>query len=512
MKLINLFFLSLLLLTFGCDDEDVLPALADVAPPSELSLAFDIAGDNSGTVSIQPNGRGVTNYSLDFGDGSDVLTEVQPGEVIDHVYALGTYNVSLTAMGINGLTASTSQELTVSFLPPENLMVMITPTNGNNLGIDVTATADLETIFEVYFGEDDTAAPLTFVEGETVSYTYQNIGTYDVRVVAISGGSASIEEITSVEITNPLLLPVDFEDATQTYELIGFGQASGEVVDNPASSEVNNSSKVAKLTKPAGSETWAGVTLELGQAIDFNGLDKIKLATWSPRANVPVLLKLENGTDGDIFVEALATTTSAGSWEELLFDFSSADLSGEYQKVIVFYDFDASGMNEIFYYDAIELTDGQGEILLPVSFEEDLGITFDGFGGANAEVIDNPDASGINTSSKVGQFIKNIGSETWGGIFFDVSGPIDFSATQLVKVKIWSPTAGVDVILKIEDPTDNTINREATVATTVSGQWEELTFDLSGIQDLANMSRIVLFCDFGNGGTEEPYYFDDIRL
>jgi hypothetical protein len=242
-------------------------------------------------------------------------------------------------------------------------------------------------------------------------------------------------------------------------------------------------------------------------------LTQIRLNVWSPRAGVPVLLKLENGSDADIFAEALSTTSTSEAWEELLFDFSAADFSLDYQKVIVFYDFNAAGMGEVFYYDEIEVTDGQGELQLPLVFEEsDLDFSFDAFGGASAEVIDNPDASGINTSSKVGRFVKEIGSEVWGGVFIDMTDPVDFSTTQQVKIKFWSPTAGVDIILKIEEPGNNTIFREAITPTTIANQWEERAFDLSGIQDLANMSRIVLFCDFGNGGTEEPYYFDVIQL
>lgn len=515
MKLTSYLLFSILLLACftSCDDEDVLPNLGDVPAPSELSLNFSIANDNSGEVTIQPNGRGVTSYAIDFGDGSEPLAELAPGEAAINVYELGTYNVVLTAMGINGLTTSFSQELTVSFLPPQNLVVTITPTPGNALSIDVTATADLETNFQVFFGEDPTAEPVTFIEGQTVSYAYQAVGTYDVRVVAISGGAASIEETTSVTISNPVVLPLDFENPSLNYEIFGFGSATASIIDNPDVSEGNNSSRVATMAKPAGSEVWAGVAMPLGEVINFNGLTQVKMNVWSPRAGVSVLLKLENGDDNTVFIEVATPTTVANSWEELVFNFAGADFSNEYQTVVVFFDFGTSGMNEVFYFDEIELTDGMGELNFPLDFEaNDIEFAFTGFGGANAEVINNPDASGINTSSKVGQFIKNVGSETWGGVFIDVDEPIDFSGTQNVKLKIWSPVVGAPILLKIENPADGDINREATVNTTVANQWEELTFNLSGIQDLANIRRVVLFCNFGTSGNAQPYYFDDIQL
>ena len=47
------------------------------------------------------------------------------------------------------------QPLVVSFLPPENLVVTIENDPTNNFQINVSATADYATMFEVYFGDDE---------------------------------------------------------------------------------------------------------------------------------------------------------------------------------------------------------------------------------------------------------------------------------------------------------------------------------------------------------------------
>ncbi len=513
MKLSKYLFLLLFVLVFAaCEDEDILPALENIEAPSDLSLTFSVAGDNSGAVTIQPNGRGATVYTVDFGDGAAAAAEVAPGESVIHVYTQGTYTVSLEASGINGKTTTMSEELVVDFAAPENLVVTIVGTAGNPLSIDVSATADLETGFEVYFGDVADEVPTTFQEGDVVQHAYPDVGDYDVRVVAVSGGAATVEETITVTIANPLLLPVDFESSFQEYEIIGFGRATAQVVDNPAVDEGNNSARVGEINKTSGSEVWAGAFMTLGEPIDFSALKKIRIKVWSPRAGIPVIMKLENFDDADINIENTQTVTSASGWQEVTVDFSDVDLSQTYQKVVLFFDFGTAGQDENFYFDDMEQTDGNADIQLPLNFEaNDIEYTFEGFGGASAEVIDNPDASGINTSAKVGSFTKSFGSETWGGVFIDTADPIDFSGSQQARIKVWSPVAGATILLKFENPDNPDDNIEVPATVMAANQWEELTYDFSGIENFANISRVVVFCDFGNAGDESTYYFDDIQ-
>lgn len=507
-------YLLLITLAFtACvDDEDTIPNISDAAAPSELSLDFAIANDNSGTVSILPGARGATLFRIDFGDGSEEIVEMAPGETVSRVYTEGTYPVTLTAVGINGRETTMTQDLSVSFAAPQNLMVLIEPINGNALGIRVSATADLETDFAVYFGESADEEPTIITEGETVDYTYGAVGTYTVRVVARSGGSQTAEESIEVTVSDPLTLPVTFDD--RDVEIFGFGGANPAIVDNPDPSELNSSSRVVQVTKTNGSEVWAGVVFELGQPIDFSNGNNLRLTTWSPDAGIPVLVKIENATDPNIFIEVTVNTTAANGWEELTANFGGGDLSQEYSKVAVFFDFGTAGQGKEYYFDAVTQTDGLPTVGFPLDFElsgEGL-YSFTGFGGAGAGVQPNPDRSGINTSATVVEFRKGVGSEVWGGVFIDLDAPIDFSNSQQVSVKVWSPKVGAPILLKIENPENGDENREISVNTTVTGEWEELVFDLSGIENLPNQRRVVIFADFGTSGNDVPYYFDDFRL
>lgn len=489
----------------------MVPNLDDVAAPSNISALFTIASDNSGLVTIRPNGEGVTMYTVNFGDGSGDSEELRPGEEVSRVYDEGSYDVTIDAMSINGEVTSYTQELMVSFRAPENLSVNVVPVPGDPFSIEVNAAADLETFFEVDFG--DSTDIEAFMEGEVVRHTYAEVGEYILTVVARSGGVASTEFTDTVTISNPLLLPLDFEATNRTYEFANFGGATTIVVDNPDMSDGNPSSRVGQLTKTAGSEVWAGSLIELGEPIDFSELQSMRVRTWAPQSGINVLLKLENATDPNIFHEVQVQNTVANEWEELVFDFSGADFSQEYQKVVIFFDFGNPGTGADYYFDDIALTSGGPILELPLDFESDeLDYTFTGFGGGGAGVIANPDPSGINISDNVVEFVKSPGSEVWGGASIPLAEPIDFTGMERVRMDVWSPKAGADVLLKFEKLGDPGTFVELAVPTTVTNEWETLEFDFSGINSANDYQLMAVFFDFGVSGTGEPYYFDNVRL
>jgi hypothetical protein len=149
---------------------------------------------------------------------------------------------------------------------------------------------------------------------------------------------------------------------------------------------------------------------------------------------------------------------------------------------------------------------------LPLTFQSStLTYTFTGFGNASATVVDNPSATGINTSSKVGALTKASGAEVWAGSFIELQSPVDFSSLSKIKMKVWSPAAGITVKFKMENLANSNINIERDATTTVANTWEELTYDFSGIVNSNNYQRMVVFFAFGNAGTGATYYFDDIK-
>jgi len=149
---------------------------------------------------------------------------------------------------------------------------------------------------------------------------------------------------------------------------------------------------------------------------------------------------------------------------------------------------------------------------LPIDFEIFDASTFAGFGGASNFVIDNPDANG-NISATVGQIIKGAG-ETWAGNVITLSAPIDFSTKKAITMDVWSPRPGGKLILKIENLDDGDIAFEKEVTTVGSSAWEELTFDLTGLDTSNTYQKIVFFFDFGamgDGGADWTFYIDNIK-
>jgi hypothetical protein len=473
-----------------------------------------IKQDNSGKVTIIPKGEGVTQYEIYFGDGTTAPAFVSPGSSVDHVYTEGVFPVRIVAMAIDGQKTEVTQPLTVSFLAPTNLNVTISPVAGNNMAVSAQATANLETFFQVYWGEDPNQVPQDFMEGQTVTHTYASVGTFTVRVVALSGGAATTEYQQNVTISNPVLMPINFESTTLNYAFTNFGGATTTVVNNPNVSAGNGSAKVAKLTKSTGSEVWAGSFIELGSPINFATMQKIKIKAWSPQSGITVKMKLENLANPNINTEVDVTNTTANAWEDLVFDFTGINNANNYQRIVLFFNFGNAGTGLNYYFDDVELTTGAESLVLPLTFQSTtLTYSFTNFGGALSEVVTNPNVTGINTSTKVGKFVKPNGAQTWAGSFIELTNPINFATMQRIKMKVWSPQSGVVVKLKLENLANgSTINTELDATTTVANGWEELTYNFTGINNANNYQRVVVFFDFGNAGNGATYYFDDIKL
>jgi len=166
--------------------------------------------------------------------------------------------------------------------------------------------------------------------------------------------------------TNTLDLPVTFEDTEQDYKLADFGGAASEIVEDPTNS-ANRVVRTVKGTDAAPSEGWAGTTVGeddegpdgFANAIPFDQQNTtMSLRVWSPTADIPVRLKVENSDDPTVTVETEARTTVAGEWETLTFDFANQaagtaalNLASRYNKASVFCDFDTPGTGETYYWD-----------------------------------------------------------------------------------------------------------------------------------------------------------------
>lgn len=324
------------------------------------------------------------------------------------------------------------------------------------------------------------------------------------------GGTAFIDNIYFYRAATGIVTSMiqDFEGAEPTFTTFG-NIADIEVIANPDPTGANTTSSVAKLTKSAGSEVWAGAFFETAGPIDLPSYGKINVKTWSPVAGAVVKLKLEN-VDASITHEVDLNTTVANEWENLLYDFSEAPLA-DYNRVVIFFDFGNAGDGSDYYYDEIELVNDSGNVSLGFQDFEGEVPTFTTFGNiADIDVIANPDPSGQNLTNNVAQLIKSSGSEVWAGSFFEIDTPLDLDNYSKISVKTWSPNLGALVKLKLEN-SDASITHEVDLNTTTVNAWEELVYDFSEAP-AADYIRVVIFFDFGNPGDDSVYYYDEFAL
>jgi hypothetical protein len=511
--------LSILLATLaGCQKEkfeDVSFAPNGKAPDS-LSVLFEITQDNTGLVTITPNGVGAVSYDVYYGHGPATPTKVTAGKNTTHVYPEGAYNVKLVGYAVNGKMTEMTKQLTVAFRAPENLQVTATVDPANNYKVNVSASALYETNFKVYFGENPNETPVTFLEGQTVSYVYRATGTYNVRVVAQSGGAATSQQIVPVTIVDPILLPLTFESPTINYNWFNFDGGNVTVINNPQANGINTSSKVARMVKNGG-QPWGGSFLTLSANIDFSTNKIFRMKVFSPRVGARVLLKVENSANGSINFEKEVATTVANAWEDMVFDYRAINAAQNYNRIVIIFDNGTVGdgsANFTFLMDDIRLVNSL-PLSLPLDFEStSTNYNWFDFDGGNATVVNNPQVNGINTSARVGRMIKNAG-QPWGGSFLTLNQPMDFSTNKVFRMKVFSPRVGAKVLLKVENSANAGINYEKEVTTSIANAWEDLVFDYSGINAANVYDRVVLIFELGtpgDGSANFTFLFDDIRL
>jgi len=526
-------FCSLMFLA-GCQKDlfNDISFLDSVSSSAKLSALYDITQDNTGVVTITPNGEGATYYQVYYGDNTTTPVKVLPGKNTVHQYAEGVFKVKVVGYNSLGAKTEVTQDLTVSFKAPEDLKVTLTP---NGLAITVDATALYETYYKVFFGDSNNVTPIpfkTFIEGQPITYNYAKAGTYDVKVVALSGGAASSQVVKTIKVGKQIELPIGFDDVNYDYTFGDFGGAAYSIAADPKDA----ANKVMKVVKTAGAEVWAGTTMStnlgLAKAIPLkSGATTMEAKVYSPAAGIKVKLKVEDRTNGNIFVETDAVTTVANTWEVLEFNFANQssntpaiNFAKTYDMASIFFDFGNAGSGKVFYLDDLKMKPAAAvlsQISLPVTFDETtVNYTVTDFG--NNATIDAVDPT--SSSNKVKKTTKPNGAETWAGTTigtptgFASKIPITSSATKM-SVRVYSPAVGLKIRLKIEDKDDNTKSVETDALTTKANEWETMVFDFSNqatgtaaLNTAYTLNKASIFFDFGTTGSGKVFYWDDVQF
>ena len=393
----------------------------------------------------------------------------------------------------------------------------------NNFKVNLSATALYETVFKVFWGDVANEPGQPFLEGQNVNHVYASVGTYTLRVVAYSGGAATTTYIATVNIVDPVLIPITFESSTVNYAFTNFGGGVATKIANPQMNGINTTANVGRMVKNA-PEVWGGSFLTLGGPIDFSANRVFRMKVFSPRVGAKVLLKVENLTNGGISFEKEVVCNVANAWEDLAFDFRTINTGNSYSKVVLIFDLGTVGdgsANFTWLFDDIRLTNQMpvGLLALPVTFDLP-GVNYEvtDFGGNQSVAATDP----TNGANNVKKTTKTGGAQTWAGttIGAGFTAPIGFTATKTqMSIRVYSPAAGIRVRLKVEDRTNNTRSVETEAMTQAANTWETLVFDFANqssgtaamnLTYTYNMASV--FFDFGNTGTGSIFYWDDVTF
>jgi len=190
---------------------------------------------------------------------------------------------------------------------------------------------------------------------DDLAHNFNTVAAVNTLIIQTDGGGG-----TGTGASTAL---VSFEEATAP-TLTGFGGAEdATVVIDPA----GGTNKVAKVVKSATAELWAGTTVSTGANDSIATIPFTTAATtmtvrvYAPAAGIPVRLKVETAGDPTRSVETEATTTVAGGWQTLTFNFASQaagtaalNPAFTYNKASIFFNFGKTGAlggGGTFYFD-----------------------------------------------------------------------------------------------------------------------------------------------------------------
>ncbi|MEL7119011.1 MAG: T9SS type A sorting domain-containing protein [Bacteroidota bacterium] len=313
----------------------------------------------------------------------------------------------------------------------------------------------------------------------------------------------------------------DFENGSQIGWNATFGDGVFQVVENPLKQDtladplmINPSDSVGSYTKDS-TAAFSLLISVLDDSLDLSTNNKFTIQVYSPVAT-SLLFKIEGDVSMGEFLERRTNIASGTTnrWVEYSFDMSAAANFTTVNKIILFFDPGNDMSGDTYFFDNITVGPADecaGTVPDPAivdDFEcqrnQTLGLNF-----ASLEVIDNPDPSGINTSSTIGAFNDSDGGR-FQAFVYDYGSTIDLSTNSILNMKVWAPFAN-RIVAKLEGGSSPaTSDREFFIEDGQEMTWVNLMIDFSD-QVGADHNRIVFFFNaFEDAGEEDIFFVDDI--
>lgn len=167
-----------------------------------------------------------------------------------------------------------------------------------------------------------------------------------------------------------------------------------------------------------------------------------------------------------------------------------------------------------FTYSSSECLPPGSDTGLPFDFEA-TPITADFFnfdgGTATVEPVIAPRNVG-NSSSNLAKIVRN-GGQPWAGAYLNLSDALNFTSEKFITLRVWTDAPiGTPMQIKLEQQVGGA-SAELQTTTTVSGDWETLSWDFSAL-GVSAYDKLVFMFDIGkvgNGSATSTFYFDDVE-
>jgi hypothetical protein len=511
----------LIAIVWSCSKvEDNFDFVSSVKAPANITAQYSITQDNSGLVTITPNGDGAISYDVTFGDNTADPASVKQGLSVKHTYDEGNYDVKIAGIGITGLKTEMTQALVVSFKAPENLVVVIENDLAISKKVNVTANAVFATFFDVYFGEVIDETPVSANIGETASYVYQEAGTYSIRVVAKGGAIATTEYTEEFEVTAIMqpLASAAVPPSRQSVDVISiYSSVYSDIVGtnyNPDWGQSGQGSSFAEFDLN-GDKMLQYINLSyqgvgIGETIDVSAMEFLHMDVWT--ADVTrIETSLINGVDGNSTEAPVWSDLTADEWTSI--DIPISDYTDQGLTVDQIFQLKFVGdpwAGGTVFIDNIYFHKAPSELAkLPITFDSEVH-TFTPFLDAEFALSVDPD----DASNPVGMITNHGQGWGWEGISLALDEWVDFSVNNTITMDFYTATLPHKVLMKFEDTTspldgnnNPTVFEEVEVDVLATG-WSELSFTYSSTNPY---NQIVIFVDGNVYDITGTYYIDNIE-
>lgn len=284
------------------------------------------------------------------------------------------------------------------------------------------------------------------------------------------------------------------------------GWDSLTVIPNPGADAVNGSTKVGKFVDQLG-EPWNGLLWEYQNAVNLETKNQFNIKIWSSKAT-RVLAKLEGGASGasEVWIDIVETN----KWVQYIADFSSQALANHKKMILFFNAGNDPAPGDVYYID--DLTWAEKTVTDIENFEAGATLPWEPLDQQTLihglfEVVNNPDASGVNASSKVGKYTKGV--SPFSTLAAVAPGAIDITDKPQYNLDVWAPVGSTSVTFQLESASSG--NKEVTRDVTTPGSWETMSFDFSDFQAVTDWAALKLIFNPGVAEEGKVFYFDNLR-